>query len=180
MRCTVEGCDSPVLVKSRGLCKKHYHRWWRHGDPSVVKPAGFRARPRPVCKFEGCENLSKRGARGWCGKHYTRWFRHGDPALDGNKFRRRKLVITRILDKLSVGGFNECWVWQGGRLPSGYGVMGGSDYVHRQMYEHFRGAIPAGRHLHHTCLVKACANPKHLVPVTRKQHAALHARKKDA
>lgn len=34
--CTETGCDR--LVKSRGWCGMHYHRWQRHGDPSVVLP----------------------------------------------------------------------------------------------------------------------------------------------
>lgn len=27
--CLIPKCDRPVLA--RGLCKKHYHRWWRRG-----------------------------------------------------------------------------------------------------------------------------------------------------
>jgi hypothetical protein len=32
-KCEVAGCDRAVLVKSRSWCAKHYHRWWRTGDP---------------------------------------------------------------------------------------------------------------------------------------------------
>lgn len=32
--CAIDDCDSPVFVKSRGWCKKHYHRWYRTGDPT--------------------------------------------------------------------------------------------------------------------------------------------------
>lgn len=35
--CQIEACDSPVFVESRGWCKKHYNRWYRSGDPMVVK-----------------------------------------------------------------------------------------------------------------------------------------------
>jgi hypothetical protein len=31
--CAIDGCDRPVLVKSRGWCRTHYYRWWNHGDP---------------------------------------------------------------------------------------------------------------------------------------------------
>ena len=33
--CIVEGCDGEYGV--RGMCSKHYHRWLRHGDPTIVK-----------------------------------------------------------------------------------------------------------------------------------------------
>jgi len=33
MKCTVRGCENPVLVKSRGWCRDHYGRWQRHGHP---------------------------------------------------------------------------------------------------------------------------------------------------
>ena len=31
--CTVADCTADIFVKSRGLCRKHYHRWWRTGNP---------------------------------------------------------------------------------------------------------------------------------------------------
>lgn len=34
--CTIEGCTSPVRVKSKGWCNKHYRRWVRTGDPLKV------------------------------------------------------------------------------------------------------------------------------------------------
>lgn len=37
MNCTV--CSDPVY--QRGYCRKHYMRWYRHGDPLVVKPRGL-------------------------------------------------------------------------------------------------------------------------------------------
>lgn len=36
--CTIEGCDKPVTVKSRGWCAMHYRRWQVHGDTSIVLP----------------------------------------------------------------------------------------------------------------------------------------------
>jgi len=40
--CAVDGCGKPI--HSRRLCRNHYHRFWRNGDPLVVK------RPAPVRK----------------------------------------------------------------------------------------------------------------------------------
>lgn len=34
--CKVADCRQPV--KSRGYCRSHYMKWWRHGDPLAGKP----------------------------------------------------------------------------------------------------------------------------------------------
>lgn len=35
--CVIDGCaEAP---RSRGMCKKHYLRWWKHGDPHTLKRA---------------------------------------------------------------------------------------------------------------------------------------------
>ena len=31
--CSITGCHLPIFVKSRGWCRRHYYRWWNHGDP---------------------------------------------------------------------------------------------------------------------------------------------------
>lgn len=36
--CVVGECSRPVYIKSRGLCRAHYNRWWRHGDPLGGRP----------------------------------------------------------------------------------------------------------------------------------------------
>lgn len=48
--CQIEGCDSPVLVKSRGWCAKHYHRWHRSGDP--LQAAYVRTEGTPMQRWE--------------------------------------------------------------------------------------------------------------------------------
>ena len=34
-RCKIDGCENEI--KSRGWCIKHYTRWFKHGDPTIVK-----------------------------------------------------------------------------------------------------------------------------------------------
>lgn len=34
--CQFDGCDHRSIRGGRGWCSKHYRRWYRHGDPSVV------------------------------------------------------------------------------------------------------------------------------------------------
>jgi len=80
--CSVEGCDKPH--KSRGWCRKHYLRFWRHGDPLTVKQPGRprkgrppwtpppqprrRATPNQRCSITGCNR--KHHAIGFCLTHY--------------------------------------------------------------------------------------------------------------
>lgn len=35
--CIVDGCDKPRKISQ--YCGPHYHKWWRYGDPTVVKRA---------------------------------------------------------------------------------------------------------------------------------------------
>ena len=32
--CAIEDCDGPSQV--RGWCRKHWQRWWKHGDPTAA------------------------------------------------------------------------------------------------------------------------------------------------
>src|SRR4051794_17028100 len=68
--CSISDCGNPA--SSRGLCKKHYMRFRRHGDPSIKKlpgprrdyitallPEQFRAqRPRTRARFTRAVQLA--------------------------------------------------------------------------------------------------------------------------
>lgn len=69
----------------------------------------------------------------------------------------------RFLSK--VQRTESCWLWTGARKPKGYGnikVNGVAKAAHRVAYELFKGPIPEGMHVLHTCDNPPCVNPDHL------------------
>lgn len=81
---------------------------------------------------------------------------------------------TKILDWLFERAepvpFSGCWIWTRGLDTGGYaqGWFDKGPFGHRNIYEAVRGPIPSGLQLDHKCRIRACVNPDHLEPVTRK------------
>jgi HNH endonuclease len=74
MSCSVTGCDYPIFVTARLLCKTHYHRLMRRGDTDVSRASPSLSR---ICKVEGCARGAK--AKGLCQTHYQYLRRYGEP-----------------------------------------------------------------------------------------------------
>lgn len=99
--CSIKGCKSPIRVKSRGWCSKHYQRWKNNGHPEKTawdlrdrqcqavgcstssvarkycsKHYQIFVQKQTPCSVEGCDlGVS---ARGLCNGHYKRWMRYGE------------------------------------------------------------------------------------------------------
>ena len=68
---------------------------------------------------------------------------------------------------------NGCWIWTAYKLPGGYGqiqVNRRTTLAHRFSYEKFRGPIPKGYCVCHTCDTPSCVNPFHLFVGTQKDN----------
>lgn len=70
-----------------------------------------------------------------------------------------------------------CWLYTGGSNGRGYGVIGvnrprGSAYVHRLMYAWAKGPIPEDCEIAHTCDVRNCVRPSHLVAMDHRGNVA--------
>jgi HNH endonuclease len=61
-----------------------------------------------------------------------------------------------------------CWYWMGSRGVNDYGFLSRNAgwetrYAHRWSYIHHKGPITDGKMIRHTCDVRFCVNPEHLI-----------------
>lgn len=75
---------------------------------------------------------------------------------------------------------NGCWLWTKTRNSNGYGQVKIDKkhwFVHRASYTIFKGDIPCGLCVCHSCDNPSCVNPDHLWLGTRKQNSEDMVRK---
>ena len=123
MICSIEGCNRPVLVKSRGWCAVHYQRWQKHGDPLTVLPKGrtaeeldaYRALRRPPTPVICGHPERKHYAKGLCSPCYQK--QCNKPWRDAN---RRRLANHARASKhgLKLPELEAIWATQAGKCAN--------------------------------------------------------------
>ena len=84
-------------------------------------------------------------------------------------------IKERLLAKADTsGGEDACWIWRAARhCEFGYGVLAVnrvSKRAHRLSWEEYRGPIPTGMCVLHSCDNPMCINPGHLFLGTRQDN----------
>jgi hypothetical protein len=135
----------------------------------MTKPTG-----RPyIAEYD---NVSKNCER--CGNPF---YLRARPFQSFNKFQKRRFCSNDcrnagcgnaprsdhkgyILARIDIDA-NGCWIWTGRRYTKGYGqasFRGRNIRAHRYAYEAWKGPIPAGMMVLHSCDNPPCVNPDHL------------------
>jgi len=86
--------------------------------------------------------------------------------------------LEAFLARTHVPACGGCWLWEGVRLPTGYGSLSrridgrpSTVGAHRLAWELFVGPIPADRQIDHLCQNRQCVRPDHLRVVTQQENA---------
>jgi hypothetical protein len=100
----------------------------------------------------------------------------------GRLLRSGMTDYERWLQFVSFQDGTQCWMWTGGITSSGHGnfrikLADGWKQIgaHVYSYIHHHGPVPIGENgkplvIRHSCDIRPCVNPNHLLPGTQKQN----------
>jgi hypothetical protein len=168
--CRVRACLRPThldpVLPRENIRRGDQGAFWGYvPEPIPAKPKA--EKPLACTECGGDRQIYKRTL---CRPCYRKWLK------DPNVVRPRSLTSEqRFWAKAEKT--DRCWLWTAAVNPgTGYGHFslrhGVMVQVHRHSYELAKGAIPDGYDVHHTCHVRRCLRPDHLIATTRSQNLA--------
>ena len=80
----------------------------------------------------------------------------------------------RVLARIEIQEESDCWFWAGSANPQGYGhlsLRGQTWQATHLSYLVWKGPVPDGKMVLHTCDTPRCVNPEHLFLGNHKDNA---------
>lgn len=98
----------------------------------------------------------------------------------------REMLDQELMDRFDAKiskDVSGCWLWTGAKSKAGYGQIRATRkrltlYAHRVAVERWKGQVPDGMEVCHSCDVRNCVNPDHMFFGTRADNLR-DMRKKD-
>lgn len=132
-----------------------------------------------ACSVQGCDKYGPL-TKTWCTRHYARQRRTGQIGPPGTLNSPRNSSFGELIKYHGYDEVEGCWVANGVKNDDGYIIWNtGGEKVsaHRVSYTHYKGPIPKGLSVMHSCDVRPCMNPGHLSIGTHRDNMLDCARK---